>query len=338
MLALLNACSSDGLNGLVAQKGRCVTFARLCRVGRIHWGRMHSAALLVQAPTCARQLPCRIPRSTTHALSFPSDAIDGSRPERQLVLQDSLQLCAKTCPLRSRASGLNRIRRKSDGRPVLSHRAVSTLWANGFVMEVDVAIIGAGPYGLSVAAHLRAAGVDHRIFGRPMETCRHHMPGGMLLKSDSFASNLYDPAGEYPLSRFCGEHAIEYSDDQMPVPLETFIDCGRAFRHRFASNLEETAIHSLRRHAEGFAFCLENGTSVRAAASLPQPASDISGMYRLRSARLRPGLFRTITIIVTSAASQGGVLQCLGGASAIDMAALLKRRGCDVTLICRREN
>ena len=47
----------------------------------------------------------------------------------------------------------------------------------------DVVIIGAGPYGLSIAAHLKAYGVDFRIFGHPMHTWRTHMPKGMHLKS-----------------------------------------------------------------------------------------------------------------------------------------------------------
>src|SRR5260370_358242 len=33
--------------------------------------------------------------------------------------------------------------------------------------DVDVAIIGAGPYGLSLAAHLSAASVNYRHFGVP---------------------------------------------------------------------------------------------------------------------------------------------------------------------------
>ena len=59
-------------------------------------------------------------------------------------------------------------------------------------MVLEVAIIGAGPYGLSIAAHLRHLGVDFRVFGKPMETWRKHMPKGMLLKSDGFASNSVD--------------------------------------------------------------------------------------------------------------------------------------------------
>ena len=57
----------------------------------------------------------------------------------------------------------------------------------------QLAIIGAGPYGLSIAAHLRERGADFRIFGTPMGTWREQMPKGMLLKSDGFASNLSDP-------------------------------------------------------------------------------------------------------------------------------------------------
>lgn len=205
-------------------------------------------------------------------------------------------------------------------------------------MEVDVAIIGAGPYGLSLAAHLRAAGVDHRIFGRPMETWRHHMPEGMLLKSDGFASNLYDPAGEYPLSRFCREYSIKYSDDQTPVRLETFIDYGRAFGDRFSPNLEETTIHSLRRHAEGFAFCLENGTNVRARRIV---AATGIGHFRY----VPPSLSALTAKLVSHSYDHRDlgrfagrrVAVVGGGASAIDVAALLKRQECDVTLICRRE-
>jgi cation diffusion facilitator CzcD-associated flavoprotein CzcO len=57
---------------------------------------------------------------------------------------------------------------------------------------VDVAIVGAGPYGLSVAAHLGALGVDYRIFGKPMQLWREHMPPGMRLKSDGASSDLVD--------------------------------------------------------------------------------------------------------------------------------------------------
>ena len=53
-------------------------------------------------------------------------------------------------------------------------------------IDTDVAIIGAGPYGLSIAAHLCDAGVPFLIFGEPMKNWRTRMPKGMHLKSDGF--------------------------------------------------------------------------------------------------------------------------------------------------------
>ena len=67
---------------------------------------------------------------------------------------------------------------------------------------VEVAIVGAGPYGLSLAAHLNGAGIQTRVLGRPMDSWRSHMPQGMLLKSDPFASNLSDPQDFYTLAAF----------------------------------------------------------------------------------------------------------------------------------------
>src|SRR2546423_14559163 len=57
----------------------------------------------------------------------------------------------------------------------------------------QVAIIGAGPYGLSIAAHLGAQNISYRIFGTPLDTWRNHMPAGMSLRSHGFSSTLPGP-------------------------------------------------------------------------------------------------------------------------------------------------
>src|ERR1700761_8337976 len=90
-----------------------------------------------------------------------------------------------------------------------------------YVMQniVDVAIVGAGPYGLSLAAHLAAAGTSFRILGKPMSTWRDHMPKGMQLKSDGFASNLSAPDPESTLKAWSAERGIEYDDLYIPVKL-----------------------------------------------------------------------------------------------------------------------
>ena len=58
--------------------------------------------------------------------------------------------------------------------------------------DCDVAVVGAGPYGLACAAHLRD-GLDVRLFGEPMSFWTNHMPEGMLLRSPYVASHIADP-------------------------------------------------------------------------------------------------------------------------------------------------
>jgi FAD-dependent urate hydroxylase len=73
------------------------------------------------------------------------------------------------------------------------------------VHEVDVAIIGAGPYGLSLAAHLKHLGVEHQVFGTPMNFWRNSMPPGMELKSEGPACDLFDGRSEFPIEDFYRE-------------------------------------------------------------------------------------------------------------------------------------
>jgi cation diffusion facilitator CzcD-associated flavoprotein CzcO len=76
---------------------------------------------------------------------------------------------------------------------------------------VETVIIGAGPYGLSTAAHFRNRGIPFRIFGRPMDSWVAHMPKGMMLKSDGFASNIYDPDAKFTLRHFCAERGVVWA-------------------------------------------------------------------------------------------------------------------------------
>ena len=85
---------------------------------------------------------------------------------------------------------------------------------------LSAAIVGAGPYGLSIAAHFRRSGIPFRIFGGPMDRWLKHMPKGMMLKSDGFATNIYEPESAFTLRQFCAEKGIEYADAGMPVSID----------------------------------------------------------------------------------------------------------------------
>src|SRR3954447_21889997 len=97
---------------------------------------------------------------------------------------------------------------------------------------MTVAIAGAGPYGLSLAAHVRQLGVPVRVFGEPMESWRRHMPAGMFLKSRPDASSIAAPRPGFTLAAFQRARDEKVSTGDQPVPLATFVDYGHWFADR----------------------------------------------------------------------------------------------------------
>jgi thioredoxin reductase len=202
---------------------------------------------------------------------------------------------------------------------------------------LEIAIIGAGPYGLSLGAHFRRQGIPFRIFGRPMDSWLAHMPKGMMLKSDGFASNIYDPNAEFTLSKFCTERGIKYADIGVPVKLDTFTAYGLAFRERMVPELEDRMVVSIDRAGDGFVLKFEDGEklSVRRVVlavgithfeHVPANLAHLPAEFLSHSAchrDLEP--FRGRRVVVIG-----------GGSSALDMAGLLKDGGTDVELVARQ--
>lgn len=202
---------------------------------------------------------------------------------------------------------------------------------------LNTAIIGAGPYGLSIAAHLRGRGIPFRIFGRPMDSWLRHMPKGMMLKSDGFASDLYDPERAFTLRQFCAERGVQYADTGLPVHIDTFTSYGLAFRDRMVPELEDKLVTSVDPSPNGFTVQLEDGEVFQAARIVlavgithfdyvPESLANLPPEFLSHSARhrdLEP--FRGRSVVVIGA-----------GASALDLAGLLHEAGAHVELVSRR--
>jgi hypothetical protein len=202
---------------------------------------------------------------------------------------------------------------------------------------LDTAVIGAGPFGLSIAAHLKARGVEFRIFGSPMQTWLHQMPREMRLKSEGFASTLYDPDSSFTLAHFCRENGLPYADTGLPVPLETFSSYGLEFQKRFVPELEKRDVRSLCRSGAGFCLELTSGESV-----MVRKVVVAVGLTHFQ--HLPPVLSQIPRELLTHSSQHrtfdefcGREVVVIGsGASAADSAALLHRSGAFVQLVSRR--
>ena len=127
--------------------------------------------------------------------------------------------------------------------------------------HVDVAIVGAGPYGLATAAHLRARnGRETRIFGEPMSFWQA-MPTRMLLRSPYPSCNIGAPAG-MSLDDWRVAHGLPL---EIPVPLERFLEYGAWFQQQVAPDVDQRSVSALAgANGSGYRLTLSDGDELLA--------------------------------------------------------------------------
>jgi len=200
----------------------------------------------------------------------------------------------------------------------------------------DITIVGAGPYGLSIAAHLRQRGADFCVIGSTMQSWLRHMPKGMLLKSAGLTSSLVAPRGNYSLRQFCTELGIPYQDMGLPVKVETFAAYGVAFQRQFVPEVRDVQLVGLRPCPGGFSLSTADGASFASRKVVLATGLDSYRHVPVPLASLPPEL-------LTHSAEHHDlgrfcgrdVLVVGGGASAIDLAVLLHEARAKVQLIAR---
>ena len=197
----------------------------------------------------------------------------------------------------------------------------------------QVAIIGAGPYGLSAAAHLRARGIETRVFGEPMSFWERHMPRGMFLRSASSASSLGDPQGRLALDTFRDAHGL---GRKKPVPIEDFVRYGHWFQEQAVPDVERRMVAQVAPNARGFHVRVTDGeefharrvviaTGISLFAKRPSQFDDLPvGLASHSFDHAEFSRFRNQKVAVVGA-----------GQSALESAALLHEAGAEVELLVR---
>ena len=205
--------------------------------------------------------------------------------------------------------------------------------------DIDVAVIGAGPYGLAAAAHLHAAdGLQIGVFGEPMSFWDKQMPRGMILRSPYVASNIADPERALTLDGYSEQTRRELPK---PVTLEQFVGYGRWFRdqalpqqpqldRRTVSRLERTNGHFRLELSDGERLSAHRvvvAAGIMPFAFVPAPFRELSPELVSHSSQQRDlGLFRGRRVIVIG-----------GGQSALESAALLHEAGAEVEVLVRAD-
>jgi cation diffusion facilitator CzcD-associated flavoprotein CzcO len=199
--------------------------------------------------------------------------------------------------------------------------------------DCNVAVIGAGPYGLAVAAHLKAAGVETLVVGEPMGFWRNNMPSGMRVRSPWRATHIADPADELSLDAYARLVGMTPSPQ---LPIAEFLRYGTWFQTRAVPDLDTRKVAMVHRAANRFRLVLEDGCVV--------DARRVVVAMGLANQSFRPTPFHGLPSHLVSHSSEhvdlarfrGRRVAVIGrGQSACESAVLLAEAGAEVELISR---
>lgn len=200
--------------------------------------------------------------------------------------------------------------------------------------QYDVVVVGAGPYGLSAAAHLQAQKLKVAVFGKPMCYWRQHMSKGMLLRSFWWASNLSDPQKKYTMERYFRCKGLQPVN---PLPIETFIDYSLWFQEQAVPNVDETYVSMVERKGGRFVITLEDGRVVSSTAVVMAPGLQYYKYCPEEYAHLPTSLISHTADHSTLEKFSGKEVAIIGGGqSALETAALLNEQEAKVHVLIRR--
>jgi cation diffusion facilitator CzcD-associated flavoprotein CzcO len=199
--------------------------------------------------------------------------------------------------------------------------------------DCDVIVIGAGPYGLAVAAHLRACGAATHVFGEPMSFWRRAMPRGMKLRSPWGATDISDPARALSLDAYVDSHGVAREE---PFPLEAFVGYGAWFQANAVPDLDQRMVERVEAADGAFRVVTADGEAMT--------ARRVVVAMGLANQQFRPAAFaRVPDALVTHTCEHDSFARFRGkrvavigrGQSACESAVLLHEAGAQAEIICR---
>src|SRR5690348_5482473 len=130
-------------------------------------------------------------------------------------------------------------------------------------MNTDLLIIGAGPFGLALAAHATHDHIQHVIIGKPMQFWREHMPRGMFLRS---ACDWHlDPLNINTIEAFLNTQG-KTPQDVEPLSLDFYLSYVEWFQQQ--QNIKALPVYVEQLHSsaqnDGFVASTTDGDTINA--------------------------------------------------------------------------
>ena len=122
--------------------------------------------------------------------------------------------------------------------------------------HTDLLIVGAGPFGLAIAAYAQQYGIRHQLVGTAMGFWRDNMPEGMLLRSTCDWS--LDPLDDYSIDAYLnslGKQCREVA----PLSRNFYLDYARWFQQGRALQSDEIKVVSLIAEGDRFIALTDSG-------------------------------------------------------------------------------
>lgn len=135
--------------------------------------------------------------------------------------------------------------------------------------QLPLLIIGAGPYGLAMAAYAKHRNLDYLIVGKPMDFWKSNMPRGLVLRSP--LDWHIDPLGVHTLHKFAGTHNVNTDDGAEPIPRELFLSYATWFQKEKAIPVLPVLVHRLKHTHNRFEATLDNQETIIAQHVLVAP-------------------------------------------------------------------
>jgi FAD-dependent urate hydroxylase len=201
---------------------------------------------------------------------------------------------------------------------------------------VALLVVGAGPYGVAVAAQAIERGVETVVVGRPMSFWTDHMPEGMFLRSG--IDWHLDASGVDTFEAFIEDSGLSSAQID-PVPIDLFRQYAAWFQSQKHLSVRDRHVSRLDRNEDAFVASLDDGTQIAADVVVVAPGAAYFRQFPEWASVLPEGIgTHTCDLVRFQELSGARVLVIGGRQSAYEWAALLGENGAERVDVVHRHD